>query len=60
LFGKKYGCGNCGSVFKDREDLLEHAEQVHNKNTTYLCITCDESFNNEGSFKLHMARDHRI
>jgi DNA-directed RNA polymerase subunit RPC12/RpoP len=60
LFGKRYGCGSCGKIFKDREDLLKHADEDHNKNTTYLCITCDESYSTESSFKMHMARDHRI
>jgi uncharacterized C2H2 Zn-finger protein len=60
LFGKKYGCGSCGAVFKHRDELLKHADETHDKKTTYLCITCDESFMSESSFKMHMARDHRI
>jgi DNA-directed RNA polymerase subunit RPC12/RpoP len=60
MFGTKYGCGSCGATFKDREDLLKHAQDLHDKKTTYLCITCDESFENESSFRMHMARDHRI
>jgi len=60
MFGTKYGCGACGAIFKDREDLLKHAQDLHDKKTTYLCITCDESFANESSFRMHMARDHRI
>ena len=60
MFDKRYGCGNCGITFKDRYDLLRHAEVIHNKKTTYLCRTCDESFNTESSFKLHIARDHKI
>jgi DNA-directed RNA polymerase subunit RPC12/RpoP len=61
FFGKKkYGCGSCGASFGDRDELLKHAEKIHNKETTYLCITCDEEFNNESSFRMHMARDHRI
>ena len=61
LFGKKsYGCGSCGMQFKEREDLLKHAEEIHDKNTTYLCITCDESFENESSFRMHMIRNHKI
>jgi DNA-directed RNA polymerase subunit RPC12/RpoP len=60
MFGKMYGCGACGSRFKDREALLLHAEEQHNKATTYQCITCDEDFNNESTFKMHMARNHKI
>jgi DNA-directed RNA polymerase subunit RPC12/RpoP len=61
LFGKKrYGCGACGSSFKDREELLKHAEEKHDKKTTYQCITCDEEFASEPAFRMHMARDHRI
>jgi DNA-directed RNA polymerase subunit RPC12/RpoP len=60
LFDKRYGCGACGKTFKDRFQLLEHAEDAHNKNTTYSCITCDESFSSESSFKLHMVRDHKL
>jgi DNA-directed RNA polymerase subunit RPC12/RpoP len=61
LFGKKkYACGSCGSSYSDRDDLIKHAEEKHNKKTTYLCITCDEEFSNEPSFRLHMARDHKI
>lgn len=60
LFSKKYGCGKCGLHFKDRDDLLKHVREVHDGKSTYLCITCDESFDSEPAFKLHMARDHRI
>jgi len=60
LFGKKYGCGTCGETFKDRDKLLKHADKIHDKNATYLCITCDESFSSESSFRMHMARDHKI
>jgi DNA-directed RNA polymerase subunit RPC12/RpoP len=61
LFGKKkYGCGACGSTFKEREELINHAHQLHDKKTTYLCITCDEEFESESSFRMHMARDHRV
>jgi hypothetical protein len=47
-------------TYKDRFDLLRHAEQVHDKRATYLCITCDESFDTESSFKMHAARNHKI
>lgn len=57
---KKFGCGTCGETFKDRFDLIEHAEGVHDKKTTYLCLVCDESFENEPSFKLHMLRNHKF
>jgi len=60
LFSKKYGCGKCGSHFKDRDDLLKHVREAHDGESTYLCITCDESFDSESAFRLHMARDHRI
>ncbi len=60
LFGKSYGCGSCGMRFKDRDDLVKHAQDVHDKNTTYLCITCDESFESESSFRMHMTRNHKI
>ncbi len=61
LFGKKsYGCGSCGMQFKDREDLLKHAEEIHDKNTIYQCITCEEDFENESSFRMHMIRNHKI
>jgi DNA-directed RNA polymerase subunit RPC12/RpoP len=60
LFDKRYGCGACGAHFKEREDLLRHAEEAHDKKTTYMCITCDEDFENESTFKMHMAREHRI
>ena len=61
MFGlKKYGCGACGSSFKEREDLIEHADKAHQKKTTYMCITCDESFDKESSFSMHMARDHKL
>jgi hypothetical protein len=46
--------------FKDREDLLKHAQDIHDKKTTYLCLTCDESYENESSFRLHMVREHKI
>ncbi len=60
LFGKSYGCGACGMRFKYRDELVKHAQDVHDKKTTYLCITCDESYENESSFMLHMAREHRV
>ena len=60
LFDKRYKCGSCGAVFKDRFDLMAHAESAHDKKTSYICITCDESFDSEPSFKLHMIRDHKI
>lgn len=57
---KKYGCGACGGTFSDRFELVEHAAAEHDKKTTYLCIVCDESFETEGSFKLHMMRNHKF
>ena len=49
LFSKKYGCGKCGLHFKDR-DILKHVPEVHDGKSTYLCITCDESFDSEPAF----------
>ena len=60
VFDKKYGCGTCGLHFKDREDVIMHVREKHAGKSTFLCITCDESFDSESAFKLHMARDHRI
>ncbi len=57
---KRYGCGSCGEAFNEREQLLDHADKVHQKKTIYMCITCDESFDKESAFSMHVARDHKL
>jgi hypothetical protein len=46
--------------FSDRDELVKHARDIHDGKTDYLCITCEESFENESSFRMHMARNHKI
>jgi ribosomal protein L37AE/L43A len=58
LFGKKYECKICGSKFKTEKDLLEDMER--HKKGIFRCESCNEDFADEGSMKMHRARDHRI
>lgn len=58
LFGKKYECSICGAKFKTEKELLDDMEK--HKQGIFRCEACNEDFADEGSMKIHRARDHRI
>ncbi|MEM2759280.1 MAG: hypothetical protein QXU32_03855 [Nitrososphaerales archaeon] len=58
MFSKKYECSICGAKFQSEKELLDDLKK--HEQGIFRCEACKEDFADEGSVKMHRARDHRI
>ena len=57
-FFKKYQCDSCDLKFSQQEELMQHQQIVHFKDTDYDCKECNESFSNMEDMRTHLQRYH--
>ena len=56
--GKNYlECGNCGSRFHKKEQLITHL-QSHEGRKPFYCVICDDSFSKQNHLSLHFQIVH--
>ena len=57
-FFKKYQCNNCDKKFSKEEEVMNHKQIVHGKDTQYDCKECDKEFSNMEDMRTHLQRKH--
>ena len=51
----EFPCKWCNSVFLDRDELEDHAKEVHNKVPVYPCKKCNEVIRGTMNFDKHLT-----
>ena len=51
-------CSNCGAVFKEKLQLLEHVKSEHGRNR-FSCPCCERTFVSKGGLKEHIQYIHQ-
>ena len=57
-FFKKNKCNTCDKKFSKEEDLMNHVQIVHGKNSQYDCKVCNKYFSNMEDMRTHLQREH--
>ena len=57
-FFKKYQCNNCDKKFSKEEEVMNHKQIVHGKDTQYDCKECNKEFSNMEDMRTHLQRKH--
>jgi len=57
-FFKKFRCDNCDQKFSQQEELMQHQQVVHYKDSPYDCKECNQSFSNMEDMRTHLQRYH--
>jgi len=55
---RRYRCGVCDKVFGQVEELMQHEQVVHGKNSMYECKACNMTFANGEDLRLHARQYH--
>ncbi|HSD04730.1 MAG TPA: C2H2-type zinc finger protein [Nitrosopumilaceae archaeon] len=55
---KKFKCETCEKKFKQQEELMQHIQVVHGKDTPYDCKQCNESFSSMEQMRTHLQKYH--
>ena len=57
-FFKKFQCELCQQKFSKHEDLMQHQEIEHFKDSPYDCKECHENFQNMSEMRDHLKKKH--
>ena len=57
-FFKKFQCEMCQKNFSRHEELMNHQEITHFKNSPYDCKKCNENFDNMSEMRDHLKKKH--
>lgn len=57
-FFKKFQCDKCNSKFAQEEELMQHIQIVHFKDTPYDCKECEKNFSNMEDMRAHLQKEH--
>ena len=55
---RKIKCDKCTLVFYSQEEIMQHEQIVHEKNTPYDCKECDQNFSNMEDMRSHLMKNH--
>jgi len=55
---RRYRCGICYKAFRHTEELMQHEQVVHGKNSMYECKACNMTFANGEDLRLHARQYH--
>jgi uncharacterized C2H2 Zn-finger protein len=58
IFRKGNLCDKCEQKFASQEELMQHKQIVHGKETPYDCKACNESFTNMQDMRTHLQKHH--
>ena len=57
-FFNKFQCEICQKKFSRHEQLMNHQEITHFKDSPYDCKECDENFDNMSEMRNHLKKKH--
>ena len=57
-FFKKIQCEICQEKFSRHEELMNHQEITHFKDSPYDCKVCNENFHNMSEMRDHLRKKH--
>jgi len=57
-FLKKFQCDNCHKKFSKQEEIMNHKQIVHGKDSQYDCKECEKEFSNMEDMRTHLQRKH--
>jgi len=57
-FFKKFECEICKKKFSWHEQLMNHQEIEHFKNSPYDCKECNENFHSMSEMRDHLKKNH--
>lgn len=55
---RKHKCDTCDKSFGRIEELMQHQQVIHGKDSLYECKTCNMTFTNGEDLKAHARRYH--
>jgi len=55
---KKFKCEKCDKKFKHQEELMQHEQVVHGRDSLYDCKECNEFFSSMEQMRAHLQRYH--
>ncbi|MGQ0794921.1 MAG: C2H2-type zinc finger protein [Nitrosopumilaceae archaeon] len=55
---KKFKCEKCDKKFKQQEELMQHEQVVHERDSLYDCKECNEFFSSMEQMRSHLQRYH--
>ena len=55
---KKYQCDKCDKEFSKQEELMNHKQIIHGKDSQYDCNECNRNFSNMEDMRTHLQREH--
>ena len=58
IFFKKFECELCQEKFSRHEDLMNHQEIKHFKDSPYDCKECNENFHSMLEMREHLKKKH--
>ena len=58
MFFKKFSCERCEQKFSKQEELMQHLQVVHYKDTAYDCKECNEFFSSMEEMRTHLQKKH--
>lgn len=57
-FLKKFNCEICGKKFSQQEELMNHKQVIHFKDSPYDCKKCSKNFSNMEDMRTHIQKEH--
>ena len=57
-FFKKFKCSICKAKFSQQEELMQHSQVVHFKDSPYDCKKCGKNFSNMEDMRTHLQKEH--
>jgi len=57
-FFKKFQCEVCQVKFSRHEELMNHQEITHYKDSPYDCNVCNENFHSMSEMRDHLRKKH--
>lgn len=55
---RKHRCDACDKSFKRIEELMQHKQVIHGRDSLYECKSCNMTFTNGEDFRAHARQRH--
>jgi KRAB domain-containing zinc finger protein len=58
IFFKKHQCDKCDKKFSKQEEVMNHKQIIHGKDSQYDCKECNKNFLNMEDMRTHLQKEH--